>query len=194
MTVPALDAGFAGDYLSDGGCVPTPDGGARCHPWCTPDRGDAGKGAGTSCCLDDECASGECQGSIAAGNRVCVVGAAALNLGAACGDPTDCNRNSPVFCDVRSQRCTSTIVSTLGRDGGLLTTFLSSGGQNGSLLPSTNGFFCALPGVTLLLDNGGSPCCYDRTDAGTAVSCLETGTCACSGMDCSITRDHTCPF
>lgn len=182
-----MDSRFAGNYRADGGCL-----GSRCHPWCTPGTPDAGKGASEPCCLDDECASGQCQGPV--GTRVCATRGNLLGLGQGCSDATDCNINTPAFCEVRSQLCASTIASTLGRDGGLLVTFLSSGNQsNGSLLPDFSAASCALPEANVGLSANTSPCCYDRDDAGTIMSCLQTGTCVCPG-NCNATRDYTCPF
>ncbi|MCA2981017.1 MAG: hypothetical protein INH37_22325 [Myxococcaceae bacterium] len=190
--VPLFNVGFAGDYRTDGGCTVGSDGGLRCHPWCVPSPADAGKPLDAGCCLDDECLVGHCEGGVSAGNRRCVAGpGSALDLGASCGDPNDCNINQPLFCDVRTQRCQATIASTLGDDGGLLTTFLSSGNNsNGSLLPNLDGFSCALPGAS-----NSSPCCYDRElDGGRATSCLITGSCSCTGSACSSVAGYTCPF
>ena len=127
------------------------------------------------------------------GNRVCVFGDAPLLLGEPCGDPNDCNANVPLVCDVRTQRCANTIPSTLGPDGGLVVTFPASGAVNGSLVPSGLAYFCALPGAPVT--NIGNPCCYDRNDAGTVTSCLDTGSCTCApNGGCNSTRIYTCPF
>lgn len=135
-------------------------------------------------------------GSVAMGNRRCDMADTRVAEGAACGDATDCNLNLPTACEVRSQTCSTTLLSTLGaEDSGVTRVFLSPGADQGSLLPDLSSYYCALPGV--LVSGGSNPCCYDRDRDGGITTCMATGTCTCNDDTCAtnpIAGGYRCPF
>lgn len=175
---------------ADGGCL-TFDGGTRCHAFCVPGP-PAQLSNGESCCLDDECASGQCFGP--SPGRLCAAANLSAREDAGCGDATDCAAQGAA-CDRNTQRCSTVIAAVLGPPEpcfiGPTATSCSFGGLNGP--------FCALPG-TRNQSMGSNPCCYDRTDAGAPISCLTTGTCYCLPTDdagvtpCGAYEGASCPF
>ncbi|MDX2013294.1 MAG: hypothetical protein SFW67_24070 [Myxococcaceae bacterium] len=157
--------GASGGDPSSAGCSQS-DAGLRCHPLCTPGPALAVIALDQPCCLDDECASGQCFGE--GSNRSCAPAVMRSMAGGDCADMSDCQPE--LACDIESRECAASLPTTFG--GGSCTVV---GPSNPGLCTITPMASCALPGV--VRSQGGNPCCYDRSDAGVRTSCLDAGTC-----------------